>query len=171
MGPTEIVMSDHVTKRASRASRFPPRGLPQHRVATLHLFLETPRTTSQMATRTSARASTRSHTSSTVKQRSDRQSRSPVGRQTRSARSGSIDLGGSDIEVPASTGLRRSRRQASVESEGSVVNSASESSRLNSRGGKKALEREESPGLLTAYFRYICLWNSVLRCSCRLVNS
>jgi hypothetical protein len=105
---------------------------------TSQLISEALRSTHQMASRTSARASarpssSRAQASSLSKQPNQRQSHSPSRRRTRITRSQSIDLDGSDSGLPASTGVRRSKRQASIESEGSVRNGTSESSRLSNR--------------------------------------
>jgi hypothetical protein len=117
-------------------ARAPPR-LTTSR-PTPQLISEPLRSTHQMASRTSARASarpssSRAQASSLSKQPNQRQSHSPSRRRTRITRSQSIDLDGSDSGLPASTGVRRSKRQASIESEGSVRNRTSESSRLSNR--------------------------------------
>ncbi|KAH8776962.1 hypothetical protein BGZ57DRAFT_854360 [Hyaloscypha finlandica] len=64
------------------------------------------------------------------KQSNDRQSRSPVGRRTRSTRSQSADLGESDIPTSTRGGGKRGVRQVSVESIESNTSAAS------SRGGR-----------------------------------
>jgi hypothetical protein len=101
---------------------------------------------SQMAPRTSAQArgAARKQAYPPSKQSSDSQSRSPEARRTRSTRSASRDLDASDTEGPGYTRVRRSTRQASVDSEASVADSVNESSRLDNRQSRSSRVQESA---------------------------